>query len=83
MSGKIFLAFFIILIMGIVQLCVFTSVLLLSNYIEVHTKPQNDFQSTKEYISYISQYLPSKKRFLDGKLNFLDFIFGFIRVNLI
>ena len=64
--------FMIILIMGIV----FTSVLLLSNYtrIEVLTEPQNDLQP---------QYLPPKERFLDGKLDFLNFKSGFSRVNLI
>ena len=70
--------FMIILIMGIV----FTSVLLLSNYtrIEVHTEPQNDLQ---QYSMYKARYLPPKERFLDGKLKFLNFKFGFSRVNLI
>ena len=60
--------FMVILIMGIV----FTSVLFLSNYtrIEVHTEPQNNVHPTKQYITYIPRYLPPKKRFLDGKLNF-------------
>ena len=55
--------FVVIIIMGIV----FTSILFLSNYtrIDVHTEPQNDAH-IKQYIA--RQYLPPKKRFLDGKL---------------
>ena len=59
--------FVVIIIMGIA----FTSILFLSNYtrIDVHTEPQNDAH-IKQYIT--QQYLPPKKRFLDGK--FIYFI---------
>ena len=58
--------FVVIIIMGIV----FTSILFLSNYtrIDIHTEPQNDAH-IKEYIT--QQYLPPRKRFLDGKLYIL------------